>query len=215
MATIPGREQACKEAVASIINQVDELHVHFNDPNDPENDFGDAAKFKALELCKPGDIYVSLDDDLIYPEYTVVRMVDFILRKNEELGLTLSTVAACYHGRTLANYPASNYYTDRTSVRVRILGSLDAPARVEVPGTGCMAYRVANRPFDVMEAFERKDSADIAIAALMKEEGIEAWALPHQAGDFRHSPHVATSNTIWATADRDEITEYYNRMMKP
>lgn len=207
MATCKGREEAVKDAIDSIKGQVDYLSVYDNtkSPN-----IGDAGKFSFLRrLIGEDAIYLSLDDDLIYPPDYVkeIRAWFKYNEKNDNKPFDILT----FHGRTLISYPAKDYYSDPCSVRVRCLGD-GKGEDVEVGGTGVMAFKC--NLFKEMPTFEKKNAADIAIAGYAKRNGWRIYAAPHKAGWIKHTDKIDLKETIYFTADRKEITEYYNRVMK-
>ena len=208
MATCAGREECVKEAIASIEGQVDKLYLY---DNTKRPDIGDAGKFEAARnLLYQDALYLCLDDDLIYPPNYVAevkRWFDYNERKNNTPFDILT-----FHGRTLRNYPAKNYYTDPTTIRVRCLNE-SRGGDVQVGGTGVMAFKVGLMSNDFPK-FERKDAADIAIAGYAKRKGLRIYAAPHKEGWIRHTDLIDVQDTIYFKANRYEITEYYNRMMR-
>lgn len=97
MATFPARRRQLRKAVASIIGQVDRLHVYLNNYQSiPDflqqdrvvahlpslGDLQERGKFYGAEGEK-GYIFL-LDDDIVYPKDYVKRMVQEVERHNRE-----------------------------------------------------------------------------------------------------------------------------------
>lgn len=205
MATCEGRESCKWDAIKSIQPQVDELHVY---DNTKLPDIGDAGKFDPLhKYLGRGDVlFLTLDDDLIYPPDYVSTVLKFMYKNCRSEKWDILT----FHGRTLYKPYARNYYEDVCKVRVRCLG--DSPgAFVEVGGTGVMAFTCDK--FKEFPTFERKDAADIAIAGYARKHGLKIYAAPHKAGWIKHTDKIDVKDTIFYKANRKEITQYYNRVM--
>lgn len=147
-ATYKPREEALKKAVASIIDQVDEVRIHFNgytiqqipswcDELEKvyslvgENDLTDNGKFASLdgfEFDTSSEYYFSCDDDIIYPSDYVKTTIDNI----KKYGIIIS-----YHGRKLQGLNR-NYYRGHKSFRC--LDEVSEDTLIDVCGTGVTAF---------------------------------------------------------------------------
>ena len=72
MATFKGREKAVDKACKSLSKQVDLIYLYDNEQNE---DLADNGKFYGLELEKEPCIYLSCDDDLLYPSGYIQYMI--------------------------------------------------------------------------------------------------------------------------------------------
>jgi hypothetical protein len=146
-ATYKPREEALKKAVASIIDQVDEVRIHFNGYDVFEvpmyfqnmekvffsclTDYTDNAKFEPLD-CEifdtSSEYYFSCDDDIIYPCDYVEKTIDNI----KKYGIIIS-----YHGRKLQGLNR-NYYRGHKSFRC--LDEVSEDTLIDVCGTGVTAF---------------------------------------------------------------------------
>ncbi|MEL6631541.1 MAG: glycosyltransferase [Bacteroidota bacterium] len=126
MATIPDRAHILKEAIHSIIHQVDTLYLFFNDfeelpewvadyekivpflSKQEQTNMGDAGKFYGLDKMLDEDAYFfSLDDDCIYPQNYVWLMIEKIEQYNRK------AVVGC--GGYLMKDKVSHFYSDRSA----------------------------------------------------------------------------------------------------
>lgn len=149
IATIPERAPSFANVVKSLLPQCDEMHITLNNydsvPNtlkmrkikvhiDKTNSMGDNAKFRAAWRDIKG-YFLSVDDDLIYPENYVQEMI----KKLNEAG---RSKIIGLHG-TIFREPFENYTRNRVViafpralVKPRIVHSLLAPGRLS-----CICHR--------------------------------------------------------------------------
>ncbi|MEO0580757.1 MAG: glycosyltransferase [Bacteroidota bacterium] len=126
MATIPDRVHILKEAIHSIIHQIDTLYLFFNDfeelpewvadyekivpflSKQEQTNKGDAGKFYGLDKIVDEDAYFfSLDDDCVYPQNYVWLMIEKIEQYNRK------AVVGC--GGYLMKDKVSHFYSDRSA----------------------------------------------------------------------------------------------------
>lgn len=132
---------------------------------------GDAGKFLGVG---PGDRYLTLDDDIIYPETYV-----------EDMLAALDTYGGVVTlgGRNVPS-KITNYY--RETPRISCLSKVIAPTRVHIPLSGCAAFDtsvVGIRPEDC-----KRDAADIWLGRYCAERGIPCTAIPHPADYLKLLP---------------------------
>ncbi len=145
LATIEARKYTLQGVVDSIRHQVDTVRVYGNDYL-PEvkgdnvevytgPDYTDNAKFFWLPISK--GIYLSCDDDIIYPPDYVETIVKG-LKKYPNTWVT-------FHGRKLKglNLP---YYTGHHTYQC--LRDIDGDYEIDVPGTGVSAFHTDLIKFD-------------------------------------------------------------------
>lgn len=212
MATFKGRERCIIDAVNSIINQLDELHIYANDDIDlssfdnnskiiihrhPLGDLGDAGKFY---LPLKNAYFFTLDDDLIYPSNYVENMIYGIKKYN---------CVVTHHGRNLINNAVSYYKGARE--KYRCLDNVIKDVIVDFPGTGVMAWCSDYILFDVKD-FPSKNMADVHAACKIKSENKKAMCLSHVKGWIKHSNKLNMNTTIGCSKgkEKDQMT-YINK----
>lgn len=205
MATIPGRQDALKETVQSILPQVDKLIVYQNgfkesypflnsskveviSSLDTEIDMGDAGKFFKVNQYS-NHYYFSIDDDIIYPSDYVETMLNKLKSYNNRVIVTL-------HARIL-NKNAKSYYKD-VAESFRCLDKVDCDRFVHFGGTGVMAFHTSNfnMSFDICKA---PNMADIWVGLYARQKGIPILVAKHQANWLQHSDKYDHEQTIYRT----------------
>ena len=148
LATIEARKYTLQDVVDSLRHQVDTVRVYGNDylPKvEGKNvevytgkDYTDNAKFYWLPNSR--GIYLSCDDDIIYPPNYVEQVVK-ALKKYPNAWIT-------FHGRRLLglNLP---YYTGHECYAC--LRTVDADYMIDVPGTGVSAFNADAINFDMRD----------------------------------------------------------------
>lgn len=210
IATIPTRVNQVKKTIESLLPQVDIIVLSLNHfcaiPMDfPKqnlvfivNQGSDEQKFFALDYLhtKPG-IFLSCDDDLIYPPDYVKVIKDRLEHYD----------IVTFHGRNFNSFPIQSYYKSAGS-KYRCLDKVSTDIPVQVGGTGCMAFKPSN--FNVTLAdFPSKYMADIHLAIKAKKEGKKIMCIAHEANWIKYQP---VNDTIYDRfKDRDfEQTERIN-----
>lgn len=132
---------------------------------------GDAGKFLGVH---PGDRYLTLDDDIVYPETYVEDML---------AALDAYGGVVTLGGRNVPS-KITNYY--RETPRISCLSKVTVPRRVHIPLSGCAAFDtsvVGIRPEDC-----KRDAADIWLGRYCAERGIPCTAIPHVADYLKLLP---------------------------
>src|SRR5690606_8456011 len=187
LATMPGRERACEEAVASLADAVDLVLVYDNAHG---YDLGDAGKFAA---CPSGGIHLTCDDDIVYGADYVKLMLDGLRRYPGSI-VTL-------HGKVFPPRPLASYYRDnRRMVRYHNQRAQEKAARVDVPGTGVMAYHTETIRFSPSDFPQtHRNMADLHVGLKAMREDVPIICLAHAGDEVKLSPHVDHGkDTIWA-----------------
>jgi len=183
LATVKGREEALKDTVESIINQVDKLIVYqngykeiFDFLNNPKIevyssletgiDMGDAGKYYKLSEYS-NHYYFSIDDDLIYPTNYASNMLDNLKKYNDEIIVT-------HHGRVLKN-DAKSYYKD-AKIKYKCLDAVTNDDFVQFGGTGVMAFHTKLVKIN-FEYFRAPNMADIWVGLYARENNIPILVL--------------------------------------
>jgi hypothetical protein len=191
LASIPSRVELLRKTVASLLPQVDRLHVALNgyesvpeflaDPriavlrSQDVGDFGDAGKFLWADRC--GGYYITCDDDIIYPPGYADRLVDAI----EDRG-RMAVVG--FHGNILPNQFLS-YYSDR--VNLRFAAELPEDRPVDILGTGVCGFHCSTLPLSMAD-FPAPNMADIWLAKKARLSGVPLVCLSHSAEWIRPQP---------------------------
>lgn len=191
MASLVGREGSLREAIDSLLPQVDEIHVtlngYFEIPDflkgnkkihaniDATNKYGDAAKFRILG--KSGYLFFT-DDDLIYPADYVDRMVNYIENNKRAAIITV-------HGRRFESFPVKSYYHGNC-FSIRCLALQPTDEFVHCPGTGVTAFHSSTIPVQLKD-FEAANMADIWLGIAAQKHRVPIMAIRHNKGWIRES----------------------------
>ncbi len=185
MATVAGNEVALRATVMSLLPQVDRLYVYLNHFREVpaflrrlskvtchvDTDgrrYGDAGKFWGLEQS-PDAVYVTCDDDLIYPPNFVERLV-------EELAQVDGRAAVGVHGALILQ-PCPGYYRDGSRAVLHFERPLMRRRRVHVVATNACAFH-SNVVKMTMGHFKAANMGDIWLAQYLQQERIPAYVVP-------------------------------------
>jgi len=182
LASIPGRAHLLPKALESLRPQVDRIHVYLNGYDSvpecvehladehvlsPENQGAE----RKLHWSQSFDgVYLTCDDDFIYPEDYVCTMVDAVLRWSSKAIVTA-------HGRTYKPTARMVHHVVPES-----LGTLymDVPHGrfVNHGGTGVMAWDA--RRIHVPNTFPARNMADMQVAIWAQMNRVPIWLIPHK-----------------------------------
>ncbi len=207
MTTIPPRRSIVQLAIRSIIEQVDQLFVHFNEETIPAwvknypklvpltatvtRHFDASAKFWYADTAKfrgivetggvlQGDrdiVYFSIDDDIVYPSDYVKTLLALLDRHKGHV--------AAVHG-SLLREPINTYHS--SLIRFRFAKALAADQQVHIGGTGTMAFRMSDIPIDFEKIFGYPNMADVWMAVYFRELKKHAWICPRDDGWMKPIP---------------------------
>jgi hypothetical protein len=219
VASYPGRGAALKQAVASIIDQVDFLHVYLNGyAHIPDflkqakirvylaqgnlGDLGDAGKF--FSAGRISGYFFSIDDDLIYPEgyvWSLIKKIEHYKRR--------SVVGV--HARTMKSVVKS-FYRDKARMH-HCLHELEKDQVVHILGTGTIAFHTDTIAVRV-EQFEAPNMADIWFAILGQQQNVPFVAVSRRRGWLRAAALPRPKDTIYERfARHDQLqTAAFNRI---
>ena len=220
IASLPERSECLKKTVSSVYGQVNEIHITLNGytevpkwllalelhSNHPtihydilDNALGDSAKF--LHCWEKPATCLILDDDLYASPHYVPYMIDGLRRHGGAVSL---------HGKCYAIRPIQHFKRNFTS-NYRCLGSVAEDVRVDVIGTGCLAFDNTQVKFNE-SLFEQRNMADVLFSRLCWQQGVPMTVLKHDIGIIRYMPQT---NTIWRNTHDDRIqTEIINSFLK-
>jgi hypothetical protein len=187
MATYPAREHIICDAIDSIISQVDKLYIYLNNyekvPScilnheffnkidyilDPKSNLRASAKFMWLDSVK--GYHLTLDDDIIYPENYVAKLIECSKNHDDEALIGV-------HG-SIFNEKVS----DASKCRKEIFNfqeSLDAEHKTHMIGSGTALFsnKIASK-INAQRLFDHPLANDELLAIIMKELSIDSYAVP-------------------------------------
>jgi hypothetical protein len=195
VATTPDREALLPASLGSLRKQCDRLHVYLNGHADvpacvreladvyaggEENEGAD----KKFHWSREYDgIYLSCDDDFVYPPDYVARMTAGVERFG---GRALVTA----HGRTYPPHPTN--VADQLRGRSATLTCRVPHGRwVNHAGTGVLAWdaRVVQVPLE----YPVLNMTDVQLSAWANREEIPIWVVPHNPGWLKPIPNRCES----------------------
>jgi len=172
VASIPSRLDSFRKTIASIIDQVDHIFVHLNNfQSTPEflinskisitysmtyGDLRDTGKFLALREVSEDSVFFTIDDDIIYPEDYVVRMIGAL--KKFKYRAIIGVHGVIYPENTKS-------FFDR--ITMHFMKALPVPIPVSLLGTGTVCFRVGTIKPEVGD-FTTHGMADIFFAGIAK-----------------------------------------------
>ena len=189
MATVAGNEIALRATVMSLLPQVDCLYVylngftqaprfiaehpkiqHFIDTDGSR--YGDAGKFWGLEQVEDA-IYITCDDDIIYPD-------DFVTRTVGELAQLRGQAVVGVHGAIILQ-PSLGYYKDRGRAVLHFERAFMRRRRVHVVATNACAFHSSTVKMKLAD-FRHRNMADTWLAQYLHREGIPSYIVPRKEG---------------------------------
>ena len=205
LASVPSRAKLLRNAVASLLPQVDEVRVFLNGYNEVPDflsdqritversqdwgDMGDVGKFFWVEDDTPG-YRLTCDDDLVYPTDYTLRMVNALKRHRGDCIVGV-------HG-VLIRQPLSDYYAPSSRFVRACRNNNPREHLCHVLGTGTVAYRAGALPLHLHD-FPARNMADLWLAKRAIESGLpmlcvkrpDNWLVPREEADadsiFSHS----------------------------
>ncbi|TIX88823.1 FkbM family methyltransferase [Rhizobium sp. P44RR-XXIV] len=189
MATVAGNEIALRATVMSLLPQIDCLFVYLNGftqaprfiAEHPKiryfidtdgSRYGDAGKFWGLEQVEDA-IYITCDDDIIYPN-------DFVARTIGELAQLGGQAVVGVHGAIILQ-PSLGYYKDRGRAVLHFERAFMRRRRVHVVATNACAFH-SNTVKMTLADFRHRNMADTWLAQYLHREGIPSYIVPRKEG---------------------------------
>lgn len=211
MATIKSREENARRVMEDLLPQVDRLHIHFdkgykrvpswakadNVTTTHGNSAGDAGKF----FGKQEGYYVTVDDDLFYPEDFIDRTIDAI----REHGCAVS-----WGGKVMNDPPITSYYIGGWIAAYPIIRGFAEDIAIDIPLTCGFGYDTEQITFAPTD-FEHPNMADIWAGIKCRNEGLKIIAIAHEGIDHQS---IDFSKTIYSTsvkADRIQTKVFNER----
>lgn len=209
LASLPEREKSLERTIASLRPQVDSIFVVLNNYTSPpsflkngewvirQNENGAASKFMNAEHLN-GYIFIC-DDDLQYPP----GYVRYMIRGIEEYKAVVTL-----HGKSYK--PGFKDFRDWDEV-YRCLGNVDRDVRVQIPGTGVMAYHsslITISEQDIALPF----GVDVSVGKICHERNVPVYCLMHTSS---YLSHTIRSHTLFKSEgkkgfkDRNELLKTF------
>lgn len=185
MATMPNRLPYLENVVETIRPQVDALRVYLNNfdeqpkflnpdeavmSQNEAGDLGDAGKFYWLddETLRDYTYYLTIDDDLGYPE-------DYVARLKPESDARLGQAVVGVHGSVFSQ-PIESFVGSRQN-RYRFYESLDQARSVHILGTATTMWsRDAIKL--TRDDFSQRNMGDLQLAIAAQKQGVPMVAIP-------------------------------------
>lgn len=198
LATIPRRVELLEQTLASLRPQVDRLHVYLNGYDLDKvpacvHEYADAFAFSATNegaerkfwwADKHDGIYLSCDDDIVYPDNYVATMTAALA---EHGGIVTA------HGRTYLGRPETVHNVVPGSIGI-YHRRIDNGHPVNHGGTGVMCWDT--REVSMPTAWPLKNIADMQVAVWAQLEGVPMWLIAHQA-NWLKSGALHDPESIW------------------
>lgn len=171
-ATYSKRKNCIDDAVASIIGQVHEVRVYYNDYIPGKRpwqqivgpDFTDRGKFIAIGS---GEIAFTCDDDLYYPDDYVETTLGYL----EEYGGIVT-----YHGRRLKG-KGLNYYSGHECHHFKF--QKGGTAKIDIPGSGVSAFYSNEFTLEITK-YSQDKMADVLMGLEAAKQGVTVTCVKHK-----------------------------------
>jgi hypothetical protein len=219
IASIKDRQASLREALDSLIPQVDHIVVFLNYNGRPvwceeyapkvvfieiddRPDLGDGHKYWMYQWLRSEDLYFfTCDDDMIYPPDYVATMIAAIERYDRRAVIALHGWDArpnqeSYHRHRAAWY---HYSSDLAT---------DTPAHVL--GTCTAAWHTSIIPDLTLAEFERPNMCDLWFARHCNERNIPRIVIAHRGDYITNSKKYRVKNSIWSTYSSDRNREKFH-----
>lgn len=204
LASIPGRAQFLPRVLFSLRGQVNRLCVYLNGYESVPDCVRELADEHVLDVENRGaekkfqwasshaGVYLSCDDDLLYPQDYVATMCDAVRRWDGEAIVTA-------HGRSYEGAPTHVHQVAPGSVGV-FTHKLTAGRWVNHGGTGVMAWDT--RRVRVPSEWPERNVADMQVSIWAQRNGVPIWLREHPARWIRSLAGLDPQG-IFITSRRD------------
>jgi GT2 family glycosyltransferase len=200
MASIPSRQDALYNALKSLTRQVNTIYVSLNGYTEKPpywaefdnvewimstNDMGDANKF--LKVGSVQGYWFSCDDDIVYPDDYVKKMIDKIKKYD------MRVIVTC-HARTVNKRQIKNYYSDTQQHHFALRQHMDIQS--DIPGTGVCAFHTDHVGFSY-DNLHHPNMADIWLGVWAKSNNVPVICIERTR---RWLKDIKTEETIYRSA---------------
>lgn len=175
IATMRSRQSILQRMVNSVKYQVDLVRIYANDYTPVVDgamvvtgkDLTDRGKFA---FVRPGEVYFSMDDDLLYPQDYVSNTISAMKRYPGHI--------VTYHGRILSG-KGKNYYYGHESIHC--LHRQEHDREIDVPGTGVSAFDTDYFCPNILQ-YDNDCMADVLLGLEAARRSTHITALAHDMG---------------------------------
>lgn len=220
IATHAARSNSLRHTVDSLLPQVDEIRIYFNDCDIPiwaelnpkifpfkGIDITDNAKFYFLTMSEPDEIYLTIDDDIIYPR-DYVEITKRWLQKYPVIS---------YHGKRInlnSNYKESYYYGGHYVYSFR--STTNTNQLVHIPGTGVMAIDLAKYqpPKHSLYQHPYQKMSDLVFAVQAAIDKQPIYTPVHQGDWLKITRNTTSICTEFQRAPQKKQIELVNKLIK-
>ena len=192
IATIPGRELALEETLASLEGQGATIMVYDG------SEAGDAAKFNGPRMAE-ADYYFVCDDDVIYPPDYVEHMIAKVEEYDRKCAMTIG-------GKRFGVTPITSYYRGSTAKYHALSTIASDEVGIDVPLTCSLVWHRDTITFPE-SAFKDHNMADIWAGVHCRKMGVPCVVVAHDASWIRLTDKIDHyKDTIWAWEhEQDEV----------
>ena len=192
IATMNSRKKTLNQVIQRLKDQTlqpDKIFIYNND----ENKFNatDNGKFYPLTILEEDCIFLSMDDDILYPFTYIEDMVKAVKQHN---------CIVTHHGRKLNGIDVP-YYTGHKSYSC--LRENNIQDFIDVAGTGVTAFRTSYfKPKNIFYS-EYKRMSDIVFSLAVAQENKQILLLKHNAGYLKDICEDVT-NSCFANESKNQ-----------
>ncbi|SDI86443.1 glycosyltransferase [Natribacillus halophilus] len=223
MATMPSRFKNLAITIPTLLNQCDRMYVHVNGATDAPSFLKKESKIKLTfshknkggqmafkGFPKTSGYYFCVDDDLMYPDDYVEKMVALMIDYDDE-------IIACVHGSDFDPYkPSKNVFKNKTNAHVSYQG-LDDHARVMIPGVGTSAMSTKKFSLSPTDFYPHKNMRDAVVACKAAKAGMPVMAIKREANWIKKIPmptEINKNEAYYENIDRliARHIEYFKRI---
>jgi len=186
LATTFERQDLLRPVIDTIIRQVDRVNIWLNSyPTvplwilgeekvtwyiDAQNSQACRGKFAFLDGYK--GYYFTIDDDIIYPQDYVVKMIEAVERYDRK-------AIVCVHADNVKQ-PFKNYYDPNSRDCFLFRSAMREDTVIDFPGTGTMAFHTDTIKFS-MHDFQWPFMSDIWMGIIARRNNVPVIAVKRQA----------------------------------
>jgi FkbM family methyltransferase len=221
VASIPDRRDYLRQAVASILPSLDQLHVYLNGyPDVPDfldhpkivvqrsqehGDLGDAGKFYGVAAGATRGYYFALDDDIVYPPDFVWTLLNRV-RAERAQG---RKVAVGLHGKVMP--PQVKHYYQGHVRQYHGAHALAEAKAVHVLATCALVFHTDDLPLSMADFAGPRNMADIHFSIACQRRQVGCVVIP-RPDRYIHIQPIPAEKTIWGQFHRnDQVqTDLYN-----
>lgn len=155
------------------------------------------VKMYAFDVCDDDSIFMTFDDDIVYPSDYTDRMIKEIEKSERK-----SVIG--FHGIWFNRFPVTNYFAQRKLYQY--FSTVNEDRNVHVIGTGCCGFHVgtlrkAGFSFSFFDKFkEHGNFNDMSFAQFLREKQIRMTVVAHPSGWMKIYPDSQDEHALWKQA---------------